>query len=85
MRALINCCCCSGDQTVGSGVVEVCPRPAASNILLLRPRVDEEVEPEAFRGWGDGEASGVSGLGMGISFESSPKKLRDVERDPEPR
>ena len=84
----MNCCCCSGSHTDGSGGVRVPPVPMflpigeSKGLEVLA--VDEvAVRPEGFRvcedwvagGVGEGEGDTPRG-GVGILLLSSPRKLR---------
>lgn len=75
----MNCCCCSGDQTDGSGIgLEPAPSPAASNGLIVRGGVD--IDLGLGLGWGDGDGDGVNrfGVGMLLLLDSSPRKFREM-------
>jgi hypothetical protein len=73
----MNCCCCSGDQTDGSGIgLEPAPRPAASNWFIVRGGVLIDLG----LGLGDGDGDGVNrfGVGMLLLLDSSPRKFREM-------
>ena len=73
----MNCCCCSGDQTDGSGIgLEPAPSPAASNGFIVRGGVVIDLG----LGLGDGDGDGVNrfGVGMLLLLDSSPRKFREM-------
>jgi len=75
----MNCCCCSGDQTDGSGIgLDPTPSPAASNWFIVRGGV--LIALALGLGLGDGDGDGVNrvGVGMLLLLDSSPRKFREM-------